>query len=61
MGQVGTFRGANTGISQGSIGIGYIPDTPWPGKYHGIRKPNPAETPLSWDEVMFARQHRLVK
>jgi hypothetical protein len=32
----------------------------WPGHTCGIRAPGEAETPLSFDEVAFARRHNLI-
>ena len=39
-------RGCDSGVGQGAV-------THWPGKGHGVRQPNPGETPLSWGEVML--------
>lgn len=43
--QAGAQRGRDTGAGQGAVAH-------WPGKGHGVRQPNPSETPLSWGEVM---------
>ena len=43
--QAGAQRGRDTGAGQGVVAH-------WPGKGHGVRQPNPGETPLSWGEVM---------
>ncbi|MCL2310793.1 MAG: hypothetical protein FWC42_11120 [Proteobacteria bacterium] len=32
----------------------------WPGRDFGVRQPYPGETPLSWDEVHFARERGLI-
>lgn len=33
---------------------GRTPKSYWPGARFGVREPEPAEKPLSWDEVMHA-------
>ena len=50
--QAGAQRGRDTGVGQGAAGHPAKGCANWPGRGHGVRQPNPCETPLSWAEVM---------
>jgi hypothetical protein len=50
--QAGAQRGCDTGVGQGAAGHPAQGCANWPGRGHGVRQPDPCETPLSWAEVM---------
>jgi len=47
--RMGRSLKAGQGLSRYFVPVN--PPHDWPGRAQGIRKPNPAETPLSWHEV----------
>jgi hypothetical protein len=60
LGGLWTQRDRNQAVGKGRNGRGATAITEWPGKGHGIREPQIAETPLSWAEVCFAIRDGLV-
>lgn len=45
-------RGRDSGAGERASGRAAESVGSWPGRGHGVRQPNPCETPLSWAEVM---------
>lgn len=45
-------RSGNSGVGERPAGRATRGGADWPGRGHGVRQPDPFETPLSWGEVM---------